>query len=150
MGNQELKVLIFSVAGQLYAADIMYIERILAYQMPEKVPDSPDFVEGIIYYEGTIIPVMSLSKRFKMGRDPSAASHDSKIILSLFEGKQIGIVVDSVAEVKSVSSRDVEETPELASGISRRYIKGILKVKGRIAVFLNLSEILTKDEKDQI
>jgi len=150
MGNQELKVLIFSVAGQLYAADIMDIERILAYQVPEKVPDSPDFVEGIINYEGTIIPVMSLSKRFKMAKDPSAPSHDSKIILSLFEGNKIGIVVDSVAEVKSVSSRDVEETPELASGISRRYIKGILKVKDRIAVFLNLSEILTKDEKDQI
>ncbi|HEY5575315.1 MAG TPA: chemotaxis protein CheW [Clostridiaceae bacterium] len=150
MDNQELKVLIFSVAGQLYAADIMDIERILAYQVPEKVPDSPDFVEGIITYEGTIIPVMSLSRRFKMEIEQSAASHESKIILSLFEGNKIGIVVDSVAEVKPVCIRDVEETPELASGISRRYIKGILKVKGRIAIFLNLSEILTKDEKSQI
>lgn len=150
MDNQELKVLIFSVAGQLYAADIMDIERILAYQVPEKVPDSPDFVEGIITYEGTIIPVMSLSRRFKMEIEQSAASHESKIILSLFEGNKIGIVVDSVAEVKTVYSMDVEETPELASGISRRYIKGILKVNGRIAIFLNLSEILTKDEKSQI
>ena len=150
MENQELKVLIFSVAGQLYAADIMDIERILAYQIPEKVPDSPDFVEGIINYEGTIIPVMSLSGRFKMEREPSDASHESKIILSLFEGNKIGIVVDSVEEVKPVFSSDVEETPELASGISRRYIKGILKVKGRIVIFLNLSEILTNDEKSQI
>lgn len=150
MDNEELKVLIFSVVGQLYAADIMDIERILAYQIPAKVPDSPDFVEGIINHEGTIIPVMSLSKRFSLEREPSADSRESKIILSLFEGNKIGIAVDSVSEVKTVSKGDVEETPELASGISRRYIKGILKIKGRIVIYLNLSEILTEDEKSQI
>lgn len=150
MDNEELKVLIFSVVGQLYAADIMDIERILAYQVPAKVPDSPDFVDGIINHEGTIIPVMSLARRFKLEREPSSDSHESKIILSIFEGNKIGIAVDSVTEVKSISNRDVEETPELASGISRRYIKGILKVKDRMAILLNLSEILTKNEKSQI
>lgn len=149
MGNEELKVLIFSVGGQLYAADITDIERILAYQVPEKVPEAPAFVEGIINHEGTIIPVMSLSKRFNQ-KIEAVTSRESKIILSLFEGNKIGIIVDSVAEVKTVAEGDIEKTPELASGISRRYIKGILKIKDRIAIYLNLSAILTEEEKSQI
>ncbi|MBP1743571.1 MAG: cheW [Firmicutes bacterium] len=149
MGNEELKVLIFSVGGQLYAADIVDIERILAYQEPARIPEAPDFVEGIINHEGTIIPVMSLSRRFNLEKDDTN-SRESKIILSLFEGNKIGIAVDSVVEVKTLSDRDVDETPELVSGISRRYIKGIIKLKGSMAILINLSAILTEDEKEQI
>lgn len=149
MGNEDLKVLIFRVGGQLYAADIMDIERILAYQEPAKVPEAPDFIEGIIHHEGTIIPVMSLSKRFGLEKE-QGRSRESKIVLSLFEGNKIGIVVDSVIEVKAISGNDVEETPELAVGISKRYIKGILGLKEGIAILINLSAILTEDEKSQI
>lgn len=148
MGNEELKVLLFGVVGQLYAADIMDIERILAYQVPAKVPEAPEFVEGIINHEGTIIPVMSLARRF--GLEERGSMHDAKIILALLEGNKIGLVVDSVAEVRAIFPEDVEDTPELAAGISRRYIKGIIKLKNSMAIFINLSEILTSDEKGQI
>jgi purine-binding chemotaxis protein CheW len=146
--NEELKVLLFSVVGQLYAADIMDIERILAYQVPAKVPEAPEFVEGIISYDGTLIPIMSLARRF--GINESGQGHEARIILALLEGNKIGIVVDSVAEVRTLSRSDVEKTPEFAAGISKRYIRGIVKLKGGMAILINLSEILTMDEKSQI
>lgn len=149
MDNGELKVLIFSAGGQLYAADIVDIERVLAYQVPARIPEAPEFVDGIINHEGAIIPVMSLSRRFNHKNDDSG-SRESKIILSLFEGNKIGIVVDKVLEVKTLSCRDIDETPELVSGISSRYIKGIIRIKESMAILLNLSAILTEDEKGQI
>jgi len=148
MDSEELKVLLFSVVGQLYAADIMDIERILAYQAPAKVPEAPEFIEGIINHDGTIIPVMSLARRFGMG--DHERSNEARIILALLEGNKIGIVVDSVAEVRTLHPEDIDETPELAAGISRRYIRGIIKLKAGMAIFINLSEILTNDEKSQI
>jgi purine-binding chemotaxis protein CheW len=149
MDKGNLKVLIFSAGGQLFAADIVDIERIVAYQVPARIPEAPEFVDGIINHEGTIIPVMSLPRRFNLKNDDSC-SRDSKIILSLFEGNKIGIVVDNVLEVKTLSESDIDETPELVSGISSRYIKGIIRLKESMAILINLSAILTEDEKAQI
>ena len=149
MDKGELKVLIFSAGGQLFAADIVDIERIIAYQVPARIPEAPEFVDGIINHEGTIIPVMSLPKRFNLKND-DCCSRESKIILSLFEGNKIGIVVDNVLEVKTLSESDIDETPELVSGISSRYIKGIIRLKESMAILINLSAILTEEEKAQI
>ncbi|HSN59087.1 MAG TPA: chemotaxis protein CheW [Clostridiaceae bacterium] len=149
MDKGELKVLIFSAGGQLFAADIVDIERIIAYQVPARIPEAPEFVDGIINHEGTIIPVMSLPKRFNLEND-DCCSRESKIILSLFEGNKIGIVVDNVLEVKTLSESDIDETPELVSGISSRYIKGIIRLKESMAILINLSAILTEEEKAQI
>jgi purine-binding chemotaxis protein CheW len=149
MDKGELKVLIFSAGGQLFAADIVDIERIIAYQVPARIPEAPEFVDGIINHEGTIIPVMSLPKRFNQEND-DCCSRESKIILSLFEGNKIGIVVDNVLEVKTLSESDIDETPELVSGISSRYIKGIIRLKESMAILINLSALLTEEEKAQI
>ena len=149
MDNGNLKVLVFSAGGQLFAADIVDIERIIAYQAPARIPEAPEFIDGIINHEGTIIPVMSLPRRFNLENGDSC-SRESKIILSLFEGNKIGIVVDSVLEVKTISESELDETPELVSGVSSRYIKGIIRLKESMAILLNLPSILTEEEKRQI
>lgn len=149
MDKGELKALIFSAGGQLFAADIVGIERIIAYQVPARIPEAPEFVDGIINHEGTIIPVMSLTKRFNLKND-DCCSRESKIILSLFEGNKIGIVVDNVLEVKTLSESDIDDTPELVSGVSSRYITGIIRLKESMAILINLSAILTEEEKAQI
>jgi purine-binding chemotaxis protein CheW len=149
MDNGNLKVLVFSAGGQLFAADIVDIERIIAYQAPARIPEAPEFIDGIINHEGTIIPVMSLPRRFNLENDDSC-SRESKIILSIFEGNKIGIVVDSVLEVKTISENELDETPELVSGVSSRYKKGIIRLKERMAILLNLPSILTEEEKRQI
>lgn len=62
MSEKETKVLIFNINDQYYATDIMEVERILGYEEPTKLPDSPQFIEGVINYEGHILPIMSLAK----------------------------------------------------------------------------------------
>lgn len=145
MENKEIKVLIFSINGEHYATDIMEVERILGYEEPTKLPDSPMFVEGVINYEGSILPVISLTQRF--GLVNSDKKDESKIIVAKQSGSKIGIIVDVVSEVRDVNEKNIEAPPEIVSCISKRYIKGLIKIDGKIIIFLNLGTILTEEEK---
>lgn len=148
MKEQDMKILIFSINNEYYATSIMEVERILGYEKSTKIPDSPSFVEGVINYEGDILPVISLSKRFNL---PFTETTDvTKIIVAKENHSKIGIIVDFVSEVKDVRIDDIEDSPEIISGISKRYIKGLIKIDGRIIIYLNLSGILTEQEKIQI
>lgn len=148
MDNKEIKVLIFSINGEYYATDIMEVERILGYEEPTKLPDSPIFVEGVINYEGNILPIISLGKKF--GLSSNEKGKDSKIIVAKQDNSKLGIIVDVVSEVKDVSLKNIENPPEIAYGISKRYIKGLIKLDKKIIIFLNLGTILTEEEKKLI
>lgn len=150
MANKDKKILIFGINDEFYATDIMEIERILAYEEPTRVPDSPNFVEGVINYEGNILPIICLSKKFNIPKANIYNDSDRKIIVSKSEEGKIGILVDIVCEVRDVSEDNIEEPPEIISGISKRYIKGLIKEKDKIIIFLNLATILTQKEKEII
>lgn len=148
MENSQIKVVIFSVNGENYAADIMEVERILGYEEPTKLPDAPEFVEGVINHEGSILPVISLAKKF--GLTFSEIKEDSKIIVAKQASNKIGIIVDLVSEVRDVDSKAIETPPDIAAGISKRYIKGLIKIDKKIIIFLNLGTVLTEEEKKLI
>lgn len=148
MSNKEVKILIFSINDEYYATDIMEVERILGFQEPTKLPDSPSFVDGVINYEGNILPVISLSGRF--GLREKERKNDSKIIVAKQNNSKIGIIVDVVSEVRDVKMDNIEDPPEIVGGISKRYIKGLIKIDQKIIIFLNLGTILTEEEKDFI
>jgi purine-binding chemotaxis protein CheW len=145
MDNKGIKVLIFSINGEYYATDIMEIERIINYEEPTKLPDSPNFVLGVITYEGNVLPIISLAKKFNLPF--SEKNGDSKIIVAKQDNTKLGIIVDVVSEVKDVNTKGIENPPEIAAGISKRYIKGLIKLDNKIIIFLNLATILTDEEK---
>lgn len=148
MGSSDIKVLIFSINGENYATDIMEVERILGYEEPTKLPDAPEFVDGVINHEGNILPVISLAKRFNL---PSSSIKDeSKIIVAKQENSKIGIIVDLVSEVRDINTNTIETPPDIVAGISKRYIKGLIKIDKKIIIFLNLGTVLTEAEKKLI
>lgn len=145
MQGDELKILIFNVNNEYYATDIMEVERILGYEPTTKLPDVPDFVDGVINYEGGILPVISLAKRFNFSNQD--INPNSKVIVSKHEESKIGIIVDVVSEVIDIGDKDLENPPEVVAGISKRYLKGLVKKDNKIIIFLDMSQILTEEEK---
>jgi len=145
MDNKEIKVLIFSINGEYYATDIMEVERILGYEETTKLPEIPDFVEGVINYEGNILPIINLAKKFNLA--DGERNEDGKIIVAKQNGSKIGVIVDVVSEVKDVKVENIETPPEIVAGISKRYIRGLIKIEGRIIIFLNFATILTEEER---
>ena len=148
MAKGDIKILIFRINKEFYATDIMQVERILGYSSPTKLPGSPDFLFGVLPYEQTIIPVISLSKRFSEQQEQITG--DTKIIVSKQESEKVGIVVDEVSQVTDINIEDIEQASDKVIGISKRYIKGLIKINGGIIVFLDLLGILTEDEKKSL
>ncbi|NRY55342.1 purine-binding chemotaxis protein CheW [Clostridium acetobutylicum] len=142
----SVKVLIFVVDKEYYAADIIQVERILGHEMSTKLPDVPSFVDGVINYEGKILPVISLSKRFNLPE--SDITDETKVIVSKIHNGKIGIIVDLVSEVRDIGPEDIEQPPNVISGMSKRYIKGLIKIDNKIVIFLDISKILTDEEKE--
>lgn len=147
MSSKEIKILVFTINDEYYATDIMEVERILGYELPTKLPDAPGFVEGVINHEGSILPIINLSNKFNLSK---TIKNDSKIIVARQETGKLGIIVDSVSEVIDVSGDNVEVPPEVISGASKRYIKGLIKNNDKIVILLNLAAILTEDEKQML
>lgn len=144
----ESKVVVFKIDNEEFAADIMQVERILGYTEPRVIPESPAYIKGIIKYQGSILPIMDLKRRFNM--EDTKIKEDPKIIVVKFEDRWIGLIVDMVSEVTDIDDKDIEQAPDIIKGISNEYIKGIVKIDGRIIIFIDTEKILSKEELSKL
>lgn len=148
MEGKEIKILIFDLNGEYYATDILDVERILGYEEPTEMPDVPNFVEGVINHENRILPIINLTKKFKF--PDFKISELAKIIVIKNNDKRFGIVVDNVYEVKDVDYDLFEEAPPITTKISKKFVKGLIKLEGKIVILLNMIDILSEDEERMI
>lgn len=153
MEGKEIKILIFNLNGEHYATDICDVERILGYIEPTEMPDAPNFVEGVINYENSILPILNLSKKFNFQLvNEQVEKEAKKIIVVKRDKKKFGVIVDTVYEVSNVSSNLFEEAPTItsASSSSKSYIEGLIKLEDKIVILLNLVKIISEDEEELI
>ena len=148
MANNEIKMLIFGLNGEHYATDIKEVERILGYQEPTVLPDAPIFVKGVINYEQSILPIISLSKKFNFGEDKE--SENRKIIVVKRKENKFGIIVENVYEVRDVNSDLMEVAPPITATIDKKYIAGLIKLEDNIVILLDLEKILSSEDEDNI
>ena len=148
MANNEIKMLIFGLNGEHYATDIKEVERILGYQEPTVLPDAPIFVKGVINYEQSILPIISLSRKFNFGEDKE--SENRKIIVVKRKENKFGIIVENVYEVRDVNSDLMEGAPPITTTIDKKYIAGLIKLEDNIVILLDLEKILSSEDEDNI
>ena len=144
---REIKILVFKLGNEYYATDIMEVERILGYEEPTALPDSPSFLDGVINYENSVLPIINLTDKFKL---KSENTLDKKIIVVKRENGKFGILVDSVSEVLSIIGDEIKNSDSLTTLISNRYIKGLIRKKENIIIMLNLENVLTSEEEEII
>ena len=124
--KDEKLYLVFHVGAERYAVDVYDVNNIIMIPAITKMPGTDECYKGIIHLRGEIIPIMSLSKRLNIGKDE--ITKDSRIIiLDLANDKRIGVIVDSVTEVITISADNIEEPSafvskedSLISGIGRK------------------------------
>jgi len=145
----ELKVVTFVLNDQVFGVDIMKVESIVEPEKIRPIPESSDFIEGVMNLRGKIIPVVNLKKKFKMP-DIRSEKAKPKIIVADVKSTLAGFLVDDVSEVITITEREMEEVPRNVGGIGKNYILGLAKVKGDILVILNIEEVLSSDEKVEL
>ena len=142
--GDDVQLVTFRVAGQDFAFNIFQVERILRYESPAPLPKAPDFLEGVLQYQGEPVPVIDLRKRLGV---EAPLKDDTRIIVLEWDGGRIGFVVDTVTEVLQVSAAEVSAPPPLVKGLAADYITGLVGREARTIIVLNTAKLLASKEK---
>ena len=144
-----LQLVVFQLGGEEFGVEIMQVQEII--RMPEitRIPQSPEYVEGVINLRGKIIVVINLDTKF--GLHSKELDDDSRIIIVEVGDNVVGMVVDSVSEVMRLASSSVEPAPEIISTkIKADYLKGVGKLDERLLILLDLERVLSEGEMSQV
>ncbi|MEO7985075.1 MAG: chemotaxis protein CheW [Gemmatimonadales bacterium] len=140
----DIQVVTFRVGTQEFALDILQIERILRYSTPSPLPKSPDFLEGVVPYEGGAVPVVDLRKRFEL---EAPIREETRMMVLDLEDQRVGVLVDEVREVMRVDSTTITAPGRVVSGLAAAYIAGIITRPGRTIIILNARKLLSSTER---
>ncbi|AKL94044.1 chemotaxis signal transduction protein CheW [Clostridium aceticum] len=144
----EKQYVIFKLCGEEYGVAIQHVQEITEHKRATTVPNVPKFIEGIINLRGNITPIISLKKKFNL--QEGEIQESNRIIIINIADKQVGFIVDDASQVLTMDEKQIENPPELLTGIDRQYIIGIGKVEEKIIILLDLEKILTEKEKNEI
>ncbi|MEC9488281.1 MAG: chemotaxis protein CheW [Halanaerobium sp.] len=145
--NQANKYVVFNLAGESYGVDILQVREIMDKATITKIPQTPEFVEGIINIRGEIVPVVDLRKRFKVKSEVDY----SRIITVFVADTLLGLVVDAVEEVLSISQDCISAINKgQKSMINTRFIENVALMENEMILILNLNRLLSKEEFEQL
>lgn len=148
MHDREGKYLTFTLADEEYGIGILKVREIIGMMPVTSVPQTPDFVKGVINLRGKVIPVIDLRLRF--GMEPSDYTERTCIIVVEIQGEAgnilIGSVVDTVSEVLNIKGEDIEDTPAFGAKLDTDYILGMAKMEGGVKILLDIDQVLNAEE----
>jgi purine-binding chemotaxis protein CheW len=131
-----------------YGVDILAVHEILRYPELTRLPNVPEYIQGVITLRCNVIPVIDVRLRFGV---PSAEVTDlTRIIVIETNEKLVGLLVDNVYQVVRIPHSNIDQPSELIEGVSEEFITGIGRLKDRLIIILNLTNILiTKEDSDR-
>jgi purine-binding chemotaxis protein CheW len=146
--DREGKYLTFSLAGEEYGIVILKVKEIIGMMPITPVPKTPHYVKGVINLRGKVIPVADLRLKFDM-EEMAYSERTCIIVVEIKEGAGnilMGIVVDSVSEVLTIKSGEIEDTPAFGTKMDTDYILGMAKTAEGVKILLDIDKVFGADE----
>jgi purine-binding chemotaxis protein CheW len=140
--SELLQLVSFKMGNEEFGIDILNVKEINRMVNITKIPNSPEYVEGIINLRGQVIPVIDL--RTKLGMPKKEADNDTRIVVVDIEGRTVGFLVDAVSEVLRIPKNITEAPPELTTGINSEYITAVGKLEDRLLTMIDLNKVMLK------
>jgi len=142
--GEKAQFVIFKLNESEFGVEIGQVLRITRLMEVTRVPRAPRFLEGVVNIHGEIIPVLDLKKRLDL---PWREYGDqARILIVEVEGRKVGMIVDSVAEITWIPASAVKPPPEMVAEVSGVYLTGLGKLDDRLIIFLDLNRILSTEE----
>ena len=141
----DFQIVIFELASELFGLQIATVESIIKLQPITQVPHTPGFVVGVTNLRGNVLPVIDLRKRF--GFESKITDKDSRIIVVNADKIKVGMIVDAVTEVLTISDQAVEAAPAITMTVDSNFITGIVKITKNLVILLNLEKVLAGSER---
>ena len=140
----ELQVVVFSLNGQLFGAEASQVFQIIKYEEATKVPKMPKFIEGILNYRDSVLPVVNLARRFDM--EEMKTTKKAKILVTKMEDKLVGFIVNDVTEIMKFTDEEIESVPLLMNSEASAYLKKVGKKNDKLISFIDLEKVLNDNE----
>lgn len=135
----------FTIDDVEYGVDILMVHEILRIPSITRLPNTPEFIKGVINLRGNVIPVVDARKRFGF---PVAKITDLTRIIVIQTGeRKVGLLVDNVYQVVRIPERNIDEPSDLIEGVSEYFISGIGRLKDRLIVILNMDNIIFTEQE---
>jgi purine-binding chemotaxis protein CheW len=140
----EKQLVVFEIGSESYAVDINMVREIIQLQPITRVPGTPPSVEGVINLRGSVIPIVDLRKRFQLSK--IERDKDTRIVVVTCKGAEVGVIVDSVAQVLRIPVDSIESANSVFTDEHLEHLLGIVKLTNRLVILLDMDQVLTHEE----
>ncbi|CDQ40093.1 MULTISPECIES: chemotaxis protein CheW [Virgibacillus] len=138
------KVIVFQLGNEEYAVSVLQVGSIERMIPITRVPQTANFVKGVINLRGVVTPIIDLRLRF--GMEESAFNESTRIIIVYVDDMEVGLIVDAANDVIDIPESEIEPAPEVIGSVDADYIEGVAKLETRLLILLDLQSVLTEDE----
>jgi len=147
--SDKREFLTFMLAGEEYGVDILRVQEIKGWDEVTNIPNTPDYIRGVINLRGTIVPIIDMRLRFNL--DSKEYDATTVVVVLRIENdkgsdRTMGVVVDGVSDVYNVPIRDIKPSPDFGMAVDTEFVNGLATVGEKMIIVLNIDHMLNADE----
>jgi purine-binding chemotaxis protein CheW len=145
-GGREL--LTFTLGKEEYGIDILKVQEIRGYDAVTTIANSPEFIKGVINLRGIIVPIIDMRIKFHLG---NVTYNELTVVIILnVANRVVGIVVDGVSDVITLTAEQLKPAPEFSSSLDTQYITGLGTVDDRMIIVMDIEKLMTSRDMDLV
>ena len=136
--------LTFTLGAEEYGVDILKVQEIRGYGTVTRIPDAPEFIKGVINLRGTIVPVVDMRIKFKLGK----VEYNTLTVMIILNvaNRVVGMVVDGVSDVVALGAAQVRPAPELGAAVGAQFLTGIGTLDNRMLILVDIEKLMSSAE----
>jgi purine-binding chemotaxis protein CheW len=150
--NETVQYLTFKLSDEVFALDVAKVREILEITTITKVPQTPDFMRGVINLRGSVVPVIDMRLKFGMSSTEQTVNTCIIVVEVQMDDEVIvlGALADSVQEVVEMEPEQIEAAPHIGTRLNTEFIKGMGKHDGRFIIILDIDKVFSGAEIQQV
>lgn len=159
LGNQEeinssyeeavpQQFLTFTIDEEEYGVDIMRIREVKGWSTITRLPNTPEFMRGVLNLRGIVIPIFDLRARF--GGELTQATEKNVIVIMTVVDRIAGLLVDTVSDILTVQPDEIKSSPNDEINIHERFVNGLIAVEDRMVIVLNMEKLLIPELEEVV
>jgi purine-binding chemotaxis protein CheW len=143
-GASRLEVVTFKLGEEEYGIDIQKVQELRGYDAVTRIANAPEYIKGVVNLRGIIVPIIDMRIKFKLG-DPTYDQFTVVIVLNI-GGRVVGMVVDSVSDVITLSAEQIKPAPEMGSVLDADYLIGLGTLDDRMLILVDIDRLMSSQE----
>jgi len=142
--NSGNEFLAFTLGCEEYGIDILRVQEIRGYEPVTRIGNAPDFIKGVVNLRGIIVPIVDMRIKFNLGTP--VYDHLTVVIILNIAGRMVGMVVDSVSDVMTLSLEQMRPAPEITTVFDSDYLMGLGSIEERMLILVDIDKLMSSPE----